>query len=250
MPILPAKIPWQGGSRHPMTDFVRFPHTFHVAWLGNNVPRDDKILSQKAILALMSGDVIVEEKIDGANIGMSFDDSGNLRVQNRGQYLETPYKGQFSRLSAWLAQHEPTLKKILDANMILFGEWCAAVHSVHYTALPDWVLFFDIYDRRAEKFWSVRRRNSLLSGTSLSGVPELVRGRLTVTDLVRLLSNRSSQFSESYIEGVIVRNDSGDWCTARAKLVRTEFVQAIDEHWSRGEIHWNQLREYGTRLST
>ena len=58
------------------TKFFRFPHT-----------RDDKVLSHAEVASLLSGEVVVEEKLDGANVGLSLDANGNLVVQNRGQYL-------------------------------------------------------------------------------------------------------------------------------------------------------------------
>lgn len=45
------------------------------------------------------------------------------------------------------------------------------------------------------------------------------------------------------MEGVVVRQESGSFTTARAKLVRAEFAQAIGEHWSRGPLRRNKLAE-------
>ena len=38
-----------------MTDFFRFPHTPHIAWLGQGTPRDDKVLSPDEVVLLLSG---------------------------------------------------------------------------------------------------------------------------------------------------------------------------------------------------
>jgi len=70
-----------------MTDFFRFPHTPHLAWLGPGAPRDDKVLTPAEVRELLNGEVVVEEKIDGANLGLSLAPDGSLRAQNRGQYL-------------------------------------------------------------------------------------------------------------------------------------------------------------------
>src|SRR5690606_32433425 len=128
-------------------DFFRFPHTPHIAWLGTCAPRDDKVLSPDEVDELLSVEVVVEEKLDGANLGLSLTPAGVLRAQNRGQYLVEPHAGQFSRVPAWLAQHGEQLHAVLDPDLILFGEWCAARHSLDYAALPDWFLLFDVYDR-------------------------------------------------------------------------------------------------------
>ena len=43
-----------------MTDiFFRFPHTPHLAWLGDGVPRDDKVLSDAEAEALLGARVVV-----------------------------------------------------------------------------------------------------------------------------------------------------------------------------------------------
>ncbi len=145
-----------------MSDFFfRFPHTPHLAWLGEGSPRDDKVLSPNELSGLLAGDVVVEEKLDGANVGLSLAPDGSLRAQNRGQYLAELYDGQFARLPAWLAQHDKAMRSVLTPNLILFGEWCAACHSLDYAALPDWFLLFDVFDRSLSRFWSSSRRNEL-----------------------------------------------------------------------------------------
>ena len=67
--------------------FFRFPHTPHLVWLGQDAPRDDKVFSSAEAQALLASDVVVEEKLDGANLGFSLTSDGGLRAQNRGQYL-------------------------------------------------------------------------------------------------------------------------------------------------------------------
>ena len=51
-----------------MTAFFRFPHTPHIAWLAPGVPRDDKVLSPADAAEVLAGEVVVEEKLDGANL--------------------------------------------------------------------------------------------------------------------------------------------------------------------------------------
>ena len=142
-----------------MTDFFRFPHTPHIAWLASGAPRDDKVLSPDEAAELLAGDVVIEEKLDGANLGLSVSPDGVLHAQNRGQYLPQPFHGQFSRLGPWLAAHEDRLFDAHGAHLIAFGEWCAARHSLDYVLLPDWWLVFDVYDRTTGQFWSTARRN-------------------------------------------------------------------------------------------
>ncbi len=125
-----------------MTPFYRFPHTPHIKWLGKGEPRDDKLLTPEEAAELLSEEVILEEKIDGANTGFSLDEGGNIRAQNRGSYLEKPYRGQFSRLSGWLGEFGYTIAPRLTPPLIAFGEWCAARHSLDYDSLPDYFFLY------------------------------------------------------------------------------------------------------------
>jgi ATP-dependent RNA circularization protein (DNA/RNA ligase family) len=223
------------------TDFFRFPHTPHLVWLGEGSPRDDKVLSPNEVTTLLAGDVVVEEKLDGANLGLSLAPDGGLRAQNRGQYLAEPHAGQFARLPAWLVQLGDSLHSVLTPNLILFGEWCAARHSLDYTALPDWFLLFDVYDRSAGRFWSSARRNALASGAGLVTVPQVLHGKTTVTALKQLVTTNQSNYREGPLEGLVIRRESAEWCEARAKLVRHDFTQAIDIHWRKRALEWNRL---------
>ncbi|MBU3695059.1 MAG: DNA ligase [Rhodocyclaceae bacterium] len=223
------------------SDFFRFPHTPHLVWLAAGAPRDDKVLSQAEARALLDGEVVVEEKLDGANLGFSLGADGELRAQNRGQYLAEPHAGQFGRLSAWLEQRGDAVRAALNPDLMLFGEWCAARHSLDYTALPDLFLMFDVYDRAAGRFWSVNRRNALAASVGLQTVPVLMRGRTSLAQLQQRVSSTGSAYRDGPLEGVLVRRDSADWCEGRAKLVRTDFTQAIDDHWRRRAIEWNRV---------
>lgn len=224
-----------------MSDFFRFPHTPHLKWLGEGTPRDDKVLSDSDAAVLLSGDVLVEEKLDGANLGISRASDGSLRLQNRGQYLQKPLRGQFTRLASWLALHEQSLKYVLNDSLILFGEWCAARHSLDYSSLPDWFLLFDVYDRDTGVFWSSDRRNSLATEVGLQTVPMLAKGRYTVLMLEHLLMQASSRYRDGTPEGIIVRRESELYCDLRAKLVRSDFTQAIKGHWRNKNIEWNYI---------
>ena len=167
------------------SEFFKFPRTPHLIWLSDKPARDDRVLSLSEAATFIRAELCIEEKIDGANIGISVED-GVLMVQNRGAYLEQPSAPQFRPLWGWLSQRQAILLEILGSDLVLFGEWCFAVHSARYDRLPDWFLGFDIYDRSTERFWSSIRRNNLLESAGISVIPEMGRGRFTLEDLRRM----------------------------------------------------------------
>lgn len=225
-----------------VTDFFRYPHTPHLFWLGINPPRDDKVLQQNQVAEFLSGEIVVEEKLDGANVGISVGRDGSLRAQNRGQYLRSPFLGQFSNLGKWLAPREDVLFDALGEHLIAFGEWCAARHSLDYVDLPDWWILFDVYDRLTGRFWSTTRRDTWARSLGIAVVPTVFRGQLTRSQLQALLNERTSEYRHGALEGLVVRREVGDDLVSRAKLVRADFTQSIGEHWSGRSLEWNQLQ--------
>lgn len=127
------------------------------------------------------------------------------------------------RLEQWLGAHENRLFDVLDENLILFGEWCAARHSLDYSSLPDWWLLFYVYDRREERFWSTCRRDALARRIQVATVPCLFKGEVTLKALKELVSTQQSRFRSGPLEGVVVCQENDKWLP-RGKLVRSEFT--------------------------
>lgn len=224
-----------------MTAFFRFPHTPHIAWLGEDAPRDDKVLAKSEEEAFLAHTVVIEEKVDGANLGFSVGSDGAIRVQNRGQYLLQPFTGQFARLNEWLAIHEESLFEVLGESLILFGEWVAAIHSLQYQGLPDYLLVFDVYDRKKGLFWSTDRRKSLASKLGLHTIHQLGTGHYQLNVLKQMVATIPSAYREGGCEGIYLRLENQDWLINRAKLVHPDFVQNIGEHWRSRSLRWNTL---------
>ena len=188
-------------------------------------------------------ELAVEEKIDGANLGISFDSDGNIRAQNRGAYLELPGLGQWKKLSEWLTPRTETFFEHLFDRYILFGEWCYARHTVFYDRLPDWFLGFDIYDREKSRFLSCSRRDELFRTIRIYPVPTISCGHFLLSELSELLLQ--SKLGDHPAEGIYLRSDRDDWLVQRAKLVRPAFIQSVEQHWSRRNIEPNQLKREG-----
>ncbi len=220
--------------------FFKFPSTPHLALLGDVEIRGDKVMSELERAEFLCHEFAVEEKVDGANLGISFDSSGNIRLQNRGAYLYPPFTGQWKKLTEWLALRTDMLFDHLTDHHILFGEWCYAQHSVIYDQLPDWFLGFDVYDKSTGRFFSCARRDKIFRAISISQVPKVEYGHFTLSKLEELLSQ--SHLSDKPAEGLYLRLDQGDWLIERAKLVRPAFIQSVEQHWSRSGIKANRLK--------
>ena len=66
------------------SDFIKFPRTHHLIVLSKNVDRDDLFMDKTEAKPYYTETVNVEEKIDGANLGISLDpETKKILLQNR-----------------------------------------------------------------------------------------------------------------------------------------------------------------------
>lgn len=221
--------------------FFKFPRTPHLFVPDGANIRDDKQLSEEEIRVFLQGTIIVEEKVDGANLGISFNHEGQLVFQNRNTQFTHSTPGQFEKLGEWVYQKYKELENILRQDFILFGEWCYAKHSIAYTQLPDWFIAFDIYDKQQQQFLSKPKRDAMLLSMGLTIIPAIAQKKFTKSALWQLLLQSKSAFAEVPVEGFYLRIDKGEYLQKRAKLVRPGFMQQIETHWSKQALVANTL---------
>ncbi len=231
--------------------FVKYPRTPHL--FGSSGTDDDKHLDDaESARFLADPSLIVEEKLDGTNVGIHFSPGGVLALQCRGHLITEAMHPQYDLLKQWAAVKRPALEAILEDRLILFGEWVHARHSVLYRRLPHYFFEFDLYDKRAGAFLDLERRLEILDGSGLQTVPVVHRGTLDRGGLSALIgpSRFDAEFenpltgrTDALMEGLYLRTEAGGVVTGRAKFVRPEFVEKIkqSEHWQRRAIVPNRL---------
>lgn len=219
---------------------IKFPSTphFSISMIGD--VRNDKLLEGSVQKEIFKNELIIEEKIDGANLGISFNSEADIILQNRGSILRPPYLGQWKPLEKWLSLKKDMLFDTLGDRYILFGEWCYAMHSIHYTSLPDYFLAFDVYDKQLNKFISFAQRNELIRAIDIFSVPFIEKGFYSLGDLPNFI--KKSLYSNSIAEGIYIRGSNPNETFFRAKIVRDDFTQNITQHWSSKNITKNILR--------
>ncbi|MEU6752554.1 RNA ligase family protein, partial [Spirillospora sp. NPDC046719] len=155
----------------------KYPRTRHIE--GSRLQPGDHDLAARPFSAIAGRYLVVEEKLDGANCGISFSSDGELRLQSRGHYLTGgPRERQFGPLKAWAASVQHVLRERLGDRYVMYGEWLYAKHTVFYDALPHYFCEFDVLDQRDGTFLSTARRRELLAGTPVVSVPVLHEGTL------------------------------------------------------------------------
>lgn len=226
---------------------IKFPRTHHIFDAGGSgVTRDDLVMSNDEIEKYLNCTLTLEEKVDGANLGISIDKEYNVIFQNRSHFVTYATSSQFKGLKQWQETHSGELFTFLTPNRhILYGEWCYAKHSIHYTNLPNYFLAFDIFDKYENKFYSRERFHKVMSQTSIPTVPVIeeveFKSKSELKDKLLNYLDTNSKFRDGFVEGVYIRKDNGDYLDRRCKLVRPDFIQGIDTHWSKMELVKNTI---------
>lgn len=239
-----------GASNETFTKYPRTPHLF-----GSKGTDDDKHLGETESNAFIADDsLIVEEKIDGTNVGIHFLDSGEMALQCRGHLITDGMHPQYDLFKQWAVVKRRTLEERLENRFILFGEWVYARHTVFYRQLSHYFFEFDIYDKRNGVFVDLQQRLKLLEGIGVETVPIVSTGALTRSSLDKLIgpSKFDSRFdnplkkqTDSLMEGLYLRTEAGGVVTGRAKVVRLEFTEKIKQstHWQHQIMVPNELAD-------
>lgn len=268
-----------------MTNFIqnielyKYPSTQHLE--GSRLQKGDapsnkssKRNDPRAGYAALAGRfIVVEEKLDGANAGVSFSPGGELLLQSRGHYLAGGGRErQFGLFKRWAAAHEAALLDRLGERYVMFGEWMGKKHSIFYNHLPHLFCEFDIYDRSRSLFLSTGARRQLLGHAPVLPVPVLYAGMAPsrMQDLVAMLRPslaRTAAWRADFdsvvarqgldlakcwtqadksdlAEGLYIKVEDEGVVQGRYKWVRSDFVQAIldsNMHHSQQAFVPNQL---------
>src|SRR3954447_9093409 len=96
----------------------KYPRTPHLE--GSRPQPGDEDLDVVPVTALAGKHVVVEEKLDGANVGISVGPDGPIRVQSRGHVLAGgPRERQFDLLKTWIACHQNAIASVLGQRYVM-----------------------------------------------------------------------------------------------------------------------------------
>ena len=215
--------------------FRKYEKTFHL------FPVTSKHnLDRTQVKRLLSGEVIVEEKMDGSNTGIIRHSKG-FSLQKRNSLVGSSVHAQFDFFHNW-ANYQ-NYEKIMEVpeGYLIYGELLYAVHTIYYDKLPDYFLVFDV--RKGSKWLKYDERVEFCERYGFHMVPLVTRGHLTKDDIQNLVPEQS-QYGDT-AEGIVVKRYAKHGYF-RGKVVRPEFQKAMDmedTHWSFKPVKTNKLGE-------
>ncbi|MDE7324741.1 MAG: RNA ligase family protein [Lachnospiraceae bacterium] len=256
-----------------MEQIFKYPRTRHLE--GSREQAGDEDLTCAGFGEIAGKYLVLEEKVDGANCGISFDPNGKMLLQSRGHYLTGGYgERQFDLFKLWAGCFEAQLLSLLDDRYVLYGEWLYAKHTVFYDKLPHYFMEFDIYDRVEGKFFSTKKRRDFLQNSPfIHSVRVLAQGYFKNTEEIAgfigeslfISQNREDNFLlqckkggakpelareqtdlSGIMEGIYIKVEDGDYVTDRLKYVRGSFLNTILDsktHWMKRPLIANLLAD-------
>lgn len=253
-------------------NLLKYPRTRHIE--GSRLQPGDEDLSSVPWDELAELPLVIEEKVDGANSAISFDDAGRLLLQSRGHYLTGGAREKhFAFFKTWATTHQTAIRERIGCRYVVYGEWLYAKHTIYYDELPHYFLEFDVFDRHTGQFLATERRQELLRGLPIASVPVIHTGRhleLThVTSLVTHSRFKSSAWQEhlrataseqsldpdrvvretdpsSLSEGLYIKHEDAGAVLGRYKYVRASFLTTVLDsgtHWLQRPIVPNELAD-------
>lgn len=254
-----------------MLTLHKYPRTHHLE--GSRLQPGDEDSPSVPFTSLVDRHLVIEEKLDGANAGISFDSSGRLWLQSRGHFLTGGSREKhFALFKRWAWTHADALRSALGQRFVLYGEWLYAKHTVFYDRLPHYFLEFDVLDTESGVFLSTEERRALLTGLPVVPVPVLRTGccqdltevaSLVGPSLYKTPAWRDSLNATAHargldveqtwketdpsdlMEGLYIKVEESGRVIERYKFIRASFLTTVldsGSHWLRRPILPNQLR--------
>lgn len=245
---------------------LKYPRTPHLE--GSRLQPGDEDLSQIPFSRLVGKTLEIEEKIDGANSGISFDEDGSLLLQSRGHYLRGGARERdYDLLKTWAEARRDKFYEVLGTRYVMYGEWMFVKHAVYYDALPHYFLEFDIFDREKQIFLDAPSRRELTSRLPVRSVPSLARGTFQSVKEILALLGPSNFIREGHIErlreyceangldaderiaetdasttmeGLYIKVEADGQVQERLKYVRASFAQRAAENAEPSSARWFQ----------
>lgn len=88
--------------------------------------------------------VIVQEKLDGSNVGVALHDGQILALGRSGYLAQTAPYEQHQLFAAWVREREQRFRMVLAPGERIVGEWLAQAHGTRYALRHEPFVAFEI----------------------------------------------------------------------------------------------------------
>lgn len=211
-------------------EMMKYPRPLRIPHPEVSARADKRYLSGEEVRRLLNGPVLIEEKLDGSQLGIAWvHGKPELFTKNRHLWVEDKspaFRGAWN----WAWEHCKEIARI-PKGLRAVGEWLKIRHHVPYDELPDWWVPYDIIDAHTGTVLPMLARDRIFTIMSLRrGHIDLWRSGPISFDRLLPIATAPSCFGKCPMEGIVVKAQDG---SLRGKLVVQEFMDDLDN-----EGHW------------
>ena len=244
---------WGKELKLPNRDKVKYPHTPYLTFSPNADEKDVAESGYMDLKNLLNKPLYFTIKMDGSNVVLTKD---YVAARNGYDATHTSYD--------MLKSIHARIKHEIPEDLMIFGEWLYAKHSIHYTdtlKVHDLLQVFGMYNKKTHMWLSIPEMNTICAYfvkhyRTLYGVGSpygfnylnsIADNKIYTTEkeLRSTIIRYGNEVIKRGHEGIVVRNlyafHYGNWNENIAKYVRDNHVQT-DEHRSIQPIVRNEVK--------
>lgn len=207
-----------GPVLHLFDRYVKYPRTYHLPWSAG-MTDDDRMMPDLAGLA--GREVVVTIKMDGENTSLYKDYLHARSLDSR----DHPSRHWVKNLWSQIRHDIPDGWRVCAENLY-------AEHSIHYDALPSYLLGFSVWDGLSCLDWDETVEWLELLG--ITQVPVLYRGPFDQAVIEEAFSGYDTATTEGYVVRRVSAFHYRDFRRCVGKYVRADHVKTT-KHWMRGQ---------------
>ncbi|MBI4095719.1 MAG: hypothetical protein HY438_02565 [DPANN group archaeon] len=234
--------------------FPKYPEAYRLVYQNLGTRSDKTYLTEPDVRALFSGEVVLEEKLDGSTLIVTWT-GGKPLLRAKGARIISEFEKTKAFIHAynWAYQNSEKLEKI-PQGLAIVGEWLYAMHSIPYNELPDFFVAFDVIEKRSGRILPFEQKRRIIENCGLASAPVFVQHRIKHDEVPSYIG--PSEFSGAHpeyetpfaeaqtIEGIVVKNYSsrfpnGLWS---GKYITNEFTESFELHWLKKPLVKNKLK--------
>lgn len=208
----------------------KYPRTPHLPFSESHSDDDKTLLTDEHFIHMPK--VVVTVKMDGENTTVYPDGMCHARS------IDSKHRPYHS----WLLRNIQNWCYDIPLAHHICGEYLYAEHSIRYTELESYFQAFSLWYEDTCCDWV--RTQTIFNKLGITTVPVLYIGKYDTDKIISLAKETIADGNE----GIVVRNYGSfryeEFDKNVAKYVRKNHVQT-DEHWSRGPVKNNLLKEKG-----
>jgi RNA ligase len=211
-----------------MSERTKYPRSMHFSF-SPGLQNDDRML-ENGTAGWEGTEVVITEKMDGSNCTWYCDGL-------HGRSLDIDSHPQWDKIKAMHAE----IAHSIPPGWRISGENMTAVHSIKYVDLPSIFLVYSIWDNDICLSWKETVEWCAL--LNLAHVPVLYLGKYSDDVCKKLCGMLNVERQEGLVVRPAGRFHFSDFPILVAKWVRENHIRSNSDHWAKGIIQFNGLKE-------